>query len=154
MAEAARAFEQASEVNPDDYQAPTLAGTVYIGLGQKADAEASYRQGLQLAEKHLELHPDDSRALCLGALSFCQLGERTRSLEWAAKALAMEPNDSAVLYNVACVYGLQGQPEEAITFLERAVANGFGHKDWIINDSDLNVLRGTPRFQDLLQKLS
>jgi serine/threonine protein kinase/Tfp pilus assembly protein PilF len=154
LAEAARAFEQASEINPDDYQARTLAGMVYRGLGQKADAEASYRQALHLAEKHLELHPDDSRALCYGAQSFCQLGERTRSLEWADKALAMEPNDSGLLYNVSCVYALAGQTEEAITFLERAVRNGFAHKDWMIHDSDLNVLQGTPRFQDLLQKLS
>jgi len=154
LAEAARAFEQASKVNPDDYLAPSLAAQVYLELGQKADAEASYRQSLQLVEKHLELHPDDSRALYFGATSLCYLGEPTRSLEWAARALALEPNDSGVLYNVSCAYAMAGQPEEAITLLERAVANGFGHKDWIIHDSDLSVLRGTARFEDLVQKLS
>lgn len=153
LAEAAQAYEQASVVNPEDYQSPSLVAQVYNGLGRKVEAEASYRRALQVAEKHLELNPDDARALYLGANSLCQLGERVRSLEWAARALAIDPDDSGVLYNVACVYALQEQLEEAMDCLERAIKNGFGHKEWIRNDSDLKSLRSNPRFQALLESL-
>jgi TolB-like protein/Tfp pilus assembly protein PilF len=153
LAEAAEAYEQASLVNPEDYQSPELVASVYNSLGRKTDAQAAYRQALRIAEKRLELHPDDVRALYLGAASLCQLGERERSLDWATRALAIEPDDSGVLYNVACVYALQGQSELAIDCLEKAIHNGFGHKQWIEHDSDLDGLRSHSRFQTLIQKL-
>ena len=82
-----------------------------------------------------------------------QLGQGERGLEWASRALAMDPEDSGVLYNVACAYALQGQTEQAIGVLEKAIQNGFGHKQWLENDSDLDSLRGHPRFQAVLARL-
>lgn len=38
-------------------------------------------------------------------------------------------------------------------WLEKAVAFGFGYKSWLEHDSDLDALRGNPRFQALLAKL-
>jgi len=54
---------------------------------------------------------------------------------------------------VACVYSLGGMVDEAIDCLDRAVANGFGHREWLLNDSDLDAIRKDQRFQALLQKL-
>jgi adenylate cyclase len=67
--------------------------------------------------------------------------------------LAIDPEDVAVLYNVACVYALAGSSEEALDHLDKAIQNGFGHRDWLENDSDWDSLRGEPRFQALLRKL-
>lgn len=153
LEEAAGLFEKACQVNPQDYQAPSLLAMVYAGLGQKAEAARVYRRALQVTEKHLELHPDDARALYLGAGSLCQLGERQRSMEWAGRALAMDPEDAGVLYNVACVYSLLGEVEKAIACLEKSITSGMGQKEWIENDPDLNSLRSHPRFQALLNRL-
>jgi hypothetical protein len=57
------------------------------------------------------------------------------------------------LYNVACVYALSGQPEEAFACLDKAITNGFGHREWLENDSDLVSLRADPRFDALLKRL-
>ena len=153
MPEAAHWFEQARRVNPDDYQAPNLLGMVYSGMGQKSQADVAYRHCVRVAEKHLELYPDDPRALYLGAGALCRLGDRVRSLDWVRRALALEPEDSGVLYNVACVYALQGQTEEALDCLEKAIEHGLGQKDWVEKDSDLISIRSHPRFQVLLEKL-
>ena len=150
---AALAYEAASRVNPDDYQSPILAAQVYSGLGKSAEMLGSYRRGLEAAEKHLQLHPDDARALYLGSNCLCMLGNHEQSLGWARRALEMDPTDSGVLYNVACAYSLLGKPQEAITCLEQAIANGFGHKAWLEHDADLNSLRSEVRFQTLLQKM-
>ncbi len=53
-------------------------------------------------------------------------------------------------YNVACLYALEGQTEKALSCLEEAIGRGFGRKDWIEHDPDLDSLRGDPRFQALL----
>jgi adenylate cyclase len=65
----------------------------------------------------------------------------------------MNPDEPVTLYNVACVYALQGLPEQALDCLEKAVRHGFAHKGWIEHDSDLNSLRDHPRYLALLTKL-
>ncbi len=151
--EAAQLFQKASEVRPEDYQAPTLLGNAYLALGRKADAEAAYHRALGAAERHLELHPDDARALYLGGNALAALGQRARALDWAKRALALDPNEPLTLYNVACLYSKLGEVEQGIDCLETSVKDGYSHRDWIQNDSSLDPLRGNPRFQKLLAGL-
>jgi tetratricopeptide (TPR) repeat protein len=151
--EAVEHYEEASRVRPEDYQTPLLLTSSLKSLGRDAEAAAAMRHGLHLAERHLELNPEDARALYLGGGALIQLGERERALEWATRAMVIDPGDSAVLYNVACVYALGGLVDEALSALEQSTQNGFGHKAWIENDSDLDNIRGNPRFTALLQKL-
>ena len=54
---------------------------------------------------------------------------------------------------MACVHAFLGQPDEAFTCLEMSIRNGFGHREWLENDSDLDSLRGDPRFKALLSKI-
>jgi len=152
-AEAVEHYEAASRVRPDDYQTPLLVASSLTRLGRTGDAEATLRRGVQVAEKHLELNPDDARALCLGAGALMQLGEPAKALDWAKRGLALDPEDSGVLYNVACVHALGGEAESALTCLDKAVRNGFGHREWLENDSDLDSLRADPRFETLLKKI-
>jgi non-specific serine/threonine protein kinase len=149
LEEAAQLFQKASDVRPEDYQAPTLLGDAYKGLGRKADADAAFHRALDTAERHLELHPDDARALYLGGGALAEIGQRARSLDWAKRALALDPNEPLTLYNVACLYATLGEMEQGIECLERSVKDGYSHRDWIQHDSSLNPLRGHPRFQKL-----
>ena len=144
--EAARLFEAACALRPEDYATPALLASVYESLSRKDDARAAQRTALQLAERWLKLNPDDERALYLGAGALSNLGEAGRAREWAKRAVAMEPDDSAVLYNVACVYSQLGLRDSAIDLLEQSLRNGFGHWEWIEHDSDLDPLRADPRF--------
>jgi TolB-like protein/Flp pilus assembly protein TadD len=151
--EAVEHYEEASRVRPEDYQTHMLCSFALAGLGRKTDAESALRRGLQVAERHLELNPDDARALYLSANALAQLGERARGLELAGRALALDPDDSGVLYNVACVNAIAGQHDAALGLLEKAVRNGFGHKEWLEHDSDFDSIRTDPRFDALLRTL-
>jgi serine/threonine protein kinase/tetratricopeptide (TPR) repeat protein len=153
LEEAARRYEDAARVRPEDYQALLLMTGPLTGLGRAADSESARRRGLQVVENHLELNPDDARALYLGAGALVQLGERDRALEWTRRAFTIDPEDSGVLYNVACVYTMMGQTDDAIACLEKAIQNGFGHREWLENDSDLAALRGDPRFEALQKRI-
>ena len=150
LEDAARLFEEALVVKSDDYQSPAFAAMAYGRLGREEEAQAALRRTWQQAEKHLELHPDDARALYLGAVALGRLGERTRSLEWAERALAIDPEDCGILYNVACTYALQGKPDEAIDCLEKAMKHAVWYKTWALHDTDLDSLRSLPRFQSLI----
>ncbi|MHC4341695.1 MAG: protein kinase domain-containing protein [Planctomycetota bacterium] len=146
-------FEKAAELRPEDYQSPLIVSGIYEGQGRMAEAEAAARRGLKAAEKHLELHPDDARALYLGAGNLCLIGERARSLEWANRALEIDPDEPITLYNVACMYALLGRTSDAIDCLERAVENGFRDRAWFDNDTTLDPLREDERFKALLSEL-
>jgi adenylate cyclase len=147
-------FEHACQLRPDDYQAATHLTSIYGGLGRQADAQAACQRAIQIVTKHLELHPEDARALYLGAVVWCKLEEPARGLEWASRALALDPDEPVTLYNVACLYALQGQVEPALEGLENALKHGFAHKEWIEHDVDLVALHGHPRYQALLAALS
>jgi non-specific serine/threonine protein kinase len=150
LTRAAELYEQASRLNPDDYQAVSLLVAVYHGLGREAEAAAAERRALQLTEKHIEIHPDDPRALYLGAGILVRMGDHKRGFDWARRALEIDPDETSILYNVACVYSLLGRTEEAIACLEKVMEHGTFYKNWATKDSDLDSVRSDPRFQALL----
>ena len=153
LAESADLFARAEAARPEDYQSPLLVTSVLDALGRPAEAEAATRRGVALAQRYLELHPDDSRACYLAGGALVRLGSREEGLALAERALSIDPDEPAVLYNLACVYALAGLPERALDCLEQAVGPLFGLRDWIVHDHDLVSLRGTPRFEAVLARL-
>jgi adenylate cyclase len=150
---AARLFNDACRVNPEDYQAPSFLSMAFAELGRQQERIEADRRTLENAEKHVDLHPDDGRALAFGAYALVELGQPDRAREWARRALEADTNEPAIIYNVACMYAQLGELDEAITLLDRATSQGFGHRAWLEHDSDLVPLRGHPRFQELLDRL-
>ncbi len=154
MEKAARLFEQACIAKPQDYQAPTLLAGVYNGLGRHSESDTASRRAFQMAEKHLELHPDDARALYLGAGNLADTGQRDRAVEWVRRALAIDQEEPSILYNSACVFAKLGNSDEALDCLEKAMAPSKGHwyRQWAAKDSDLDAIRDHPRFQQLMKE--
>jgi adenylate cyclase len=150
---AATLFERAAENKPDDYQALCLLIQTYRSFGRQPEMESAARRGIERAETELTLHPENPRAAYLGANALAILGEKDRAREWTARALAIDPDDVLVQYNVACVYSLLGDLEQAFDLLERLLPNaGYELKrGWIKHDSDLDPLRSHPRYQKVLE---
>ena len=63
---------------------------------------------------------------------------------------ASETLNYLIKYNLACCEALEGNTEEAFSWLQSAVDAGFGDPDWILQDNDLSSLRDDPRFQEIL----
>jgi serine/threonine protein kinase/tetratricopeptide (TPR) repeat protein len=153
LTQAAELFEQASKLRPEEYQASSHLTSIYAGMGRKADAQTAARRCLARIERHLSLQPEDARAHNLGAVVLSQMGESAKALEWAGRALTLDPEEPFILYNIACVYSLLAQTEMALDCLEQAAKHGFRQKEWIENDSDLKPLHGEARYQELLKSL-
>jgi serine/threonine protein kinase/Flp pilus assembly protein TadD len=151
-AEAAKWYERATAVHPEDFAALMLLGGMYGDLGQTEDKTRAMRRSYDAARKHLELNPDNPRALYMGAAALIELGEVDKALDWTRRAESMDPDDPSVLYNVACDYAMLKMPSEGIRALKKAVDNGFGHWKWIEHDSTLDGLREEPGFAELLAR--
>ena len=148
---AAELLEQAIAIRPDDYQSETLLVPVYRSLGRKADATEAARKGLEMAQKELVANPENPRPAYLGAVALAHLGESTRAREWAARALAIDPDDILTQYNIACLYSVLGDIDAAIEMLERLLPHANHEtKAWIKHDSDFDVLHSHPYWQKVL----
>jgi adenylate cyclase len=150
---AARLFAEAETINPHDYQSPRFLAIIYRKLGHRKEFVDAEQRTVAAVEKHLEMHPDDARALYLGAGSLMTLGDRDKAREWAERALDADRGEPAVLYNVACTYSLMGDKDRALELLDQAVQQGFGYRAWLEKDSDLDPIRDDPRFDQVLARL-
>jgi adenylate cyclase len=147
--EALTPLRSASKARAEDYQAPTLLGLAYVGLGRRDLAARAFTRAIRIAEQQLSVIPGDVRALYLGAICLARLGQRKTAWAWATRALALDGKDSAVQYNVGCVYAITGRPADALRCLKKVVRSGW-RKEWIKHDPDWTALRGTKEFAALL----
>jgi adenylate cyclase len=151
---AAELFERAAGIRHDDYRSPALLMAVYRSLGLHAGRERSARVTVERAERELNLHPENSGPAQLGALALAHLGERDRAREWAARTLAIDPDDSLAQYNIACAYAQLGDLEEAMDLLEKVMPRRSTPGIlWTKNDSDLDPVRSHPRYRKLLETI-
>jgi TolB-like protein/Flp pilus assembly protein TadD len=148
--EAVEHYARALELRPDDYQAPLLAAQSLDDLGRQREADEAREQGVRIAEERLRFSPDDTRALYMAANALVELGEKDRALEWAGRARRLEPDDPMVLYNLACIYSLAGEVEQALDCLEACLRHGFTFRGWAEQDSNLDAIRAHPRYRVLM----
>jgi serine/threonine protein kinase/tetratricopeptide (TPR) repeat protein len=153
FAEAVKLFERACALRPEDFQAPTFLARCYNTLGKKEEGEAIARKALRLIDERLSLNPDDARACQLGATVSASLGLNEMARDYARRALTINPDDPLLLYNISCMYSLLGNPNEALDCLEKAVDKGYGQRDWVEHDSDLDPVRELPRFKRILEAM-
>jgi adenylate cyclase len=147
--EAIAPLRAACTVREDDYQAPALLGLAYTGIGRREAASRAYAQAIKVAKQQLSVCPGDVRALYVGATSLARIGRQKTALAWAARALDLDGKDSAVLYNVGCVYAILGRPADALRCLKKVARSGW-RKEWIKNDPDWTALHGLKEFVALV----
>jgi adenylate cyclase len=150
---AAKEYELAAEIQPDDYRPIVLALQEYQAIKDQDREQSALRRSWQALERHLAIDPDDSYANDHAAGVLMLLGRRDEANRLLDRALALRPDDFRTLYTAACTASLGGEYERALDFLDRAVATGRGHREWILNDNDLAPLRDDPRFKQVLARL-
>ena len=151
--EAVKLLERAAALRPEDYQTAGFLGQALIALGKHEEAAASYRRQVKLIDVHLELNPDDPRACILGAVANAIIHDKERAVQFAKQAMQVDPDDPMLLYNVACTYAQLSMPQESLDALERSVEKGWGDRNWIEHDSDLDSIRDTPRYKAIVQAM-
>jgi adenylate cyclase len=145
-------FESAHAADPGEFQSLALAVGAAEAAGDPQRVERLVAQGLRAALHHAEIDPGNARAHYLAAGLLLRRGEVEAGRHEVEAALAARGDDFDTLYNCACFHALAGEKERALELLERAVDTGLGFRDWFEHDSELDNLRGEPRFQALLAR--
>jgi non-specific serine/threonine protein kinase len=121
-----------------------------LGALGKEEAQRKVSQRMnQVLEEHLRKMPEDARARTLLAVNYASAGREEDAMREAKMAMTLRPDESTVLYNVACIFGVLKKREEAMDALRKAWKAGFTDADWVRRDSDLAVLHDLPEFDEL-----
>ncbi|TPK60444.1 tetratricopeptide repeat protein [Mesorhizobium sp. B2-4-15] len=150
-------FQRAASLSPDDYRVWSHLEMVYVSLGRSDDAKEACRQGVLRVEKEIKAHPDNSTALCFGAIMLAGIGEADRALSWASRAEMFAGDSIQIQYNLGCYYAKLGKSDKAIDCLERQLTASHAYLlirlPWMQQDSDLDPIRTHPRFVALVDRM-
>jgi len=140
-------FERAAGCDEDDYQSVLLQSQLYVSLGDEVGSKQALQTGIARANTSLTQHPNDYRALNIGALAYLQLGERELAQQWMSRSLQNAPQDAIIEYNAACFYALSGDFDRSLICLRNCKNYGSLDGDWLNNDSNLDAVRALPAFK-------
>lgn len=146
-------FTRATEILPDDCQAPFGLAESYYSLGQNGKGVKYAEIGIKRAKKALKLHPENSRPAQLGAGALAYMGKSDQARKWLAIAMEIDPEDNHMRYNAACTYAQLGEIERSFDLLEVWIESAASNlRLWFTNDPDLEPIRNHPRYQILLDR--
>lgn len=78
--------------------------------------------------------------------------EYEKALQAFLKVLAIDPIDSEVMYDVACMYSLLDKKEESLNWLEKSILSGYDDFQHMEQDSDLTNVRDLPRYKEIMKR--
>ena len=144
-------YVRAVEVQPDDYQAPLLLDQALRTLGRDEEAAGYGKLGIKRAEQALLRHPESSRPAQMGACTLAARGEVDKAKAWMERAMAIDPDDTHIKYNAACMWAQLGDIEKSLDLLQTWASHvGPENKDWMLADPDIDPVRHHPRYAKLL----
>jgi tetratricopeptide (TPR) repeat protein len=125
---------------------------IHNALGALGKTEAlknfMYRE-VAIFEEHLKKVPEDARVRVLLAGDYAMQGRMEDAKREADMAMALRPDDTMILYNIACAFCAMNNPTDAMAALKKSWEGGNINATWVRQDPDLALLHGNPEFERL-----
>jgi TolB-like protein/Flp pilus assembly protein TadD len=150
--EAVDLFKKTLTLNPNFYNAYNDLGMMYDKLGEAENHEKTLHEILEFFPKYLSMHPDDGRAHMYYAIHLAQAKMNAEAKAEGQKALELNPGDSLMMYNAACLYSRLGDRKLAAGTLKDSIDAGQADYEWIKRDPDLDNIRGEPAYLEIMKK--
>jgi non-specific serine/threonine protein kinase len=121
-----------------------------LGALGKADAQKNYaHREIAMYEDQVRKVPEDARVRVLLAGVYAIQGRFEEAKREADMAMILRPDDSMILYNVACSFCSMNNAPDALNALRKAWESGYRDAVWTRQDPDLALLHGDPEFERL-----
>jgi adenylate cyclase len=153
VGEAIPFFEKAGSLIDSDWHNPMMVVGCYRSIGEKETAVARAKVALERTERAISKDPTNSHALAAGANALAMLGDKHRAREWMQRALAFDPSNLSMRYNLACALVQELDDQDAALemlgpYFERITSSTFIRH--LEADPDMNPIREHPRFKEML----
>jgi len=97
--------------------------------------------------------PSDIAAIERGFEQAYEAKDWGKAIKLGIQLAEFSPEQGTSAYNLACVYALSGDKENALKRLEEAVRRGFADPDLFGADDDLKLVRDEPQFKALTERV-
>ena len=146
-------FEKAMALMSSDFHSGGMLTACYSHAGDREALQRVATPTLQRAEAALAKDPTNGSALAAGVAALLILHEKDRAKEWIDRAIMLDPENAAMLYNIGCAYVvLAGDVDSALDMFEKSFerVRGATLLKHLRADPDLDRLRDHPRFKEML----
>ncbi|MBI4963508.1 MAG: tetratricopeptide repeat protein [Desulfomonile tiedjei] len=174
-------YEKAAELSGNETEMMFGLATAYHRAGKKKEAEATYErlrstemgmaeadanlamihleggrteQALALLGSALKKHAEAEPLLAPYALALVMSGKTNEAIPWMIRAVNAEPGNANHLYNLAGMYALAGNRNEAIRYLDEAVQKGYANPEKAGRDPVFATIRDLPEFRAILERMN
>ena len=136
-------LQQLRNDNPHNAQLIYEIGNLYFRKGD-------HHRAMQHYQKALQLNPRFVPALNNLALVMAANQKYYKALTVFMDILNYAPEDAETHYNIACMYARLKREDEAIEWLQKALDKGYTNWESIKEDSDLDNIRDSQAYRDLI----
>jgi hypothetical protein len=119
-------------------------GNLYKKKGKLDEAIGEY-------EKALSIQPELADAIDMLALVYMTRGEYEKAVSLFERVAELQPDNAGAYYNIACLYAIQNRVDESIDWLDKAIKRGYQNWDLIKNDKDLENIRGSSYYKEIIK---
>jgi tetratricopeptide (TPR) repeat protein len=147
-------FEKAVQLAPNDFNFWAQLGDAYRWLPRvKTRATDAYARSIQLAAVELNLNPQNAFVHSKLAICLAKTGRREEALKQIQLATQIDPKNPDFMYDAAVVSVVVGKPQDALSWLRRAIAGGSGTSH-IAREPEFAAIRREKAFEELLNPRS
>ena len=146
--EAVAAYRKVLELEPGNSVARNNLGALYSKNGRYDDAIREFEEVLRR---------DPANAAAMGNLDNARrnkgvVHERQEQIGRTLTVVDARPNDPRAAYDAARIFAQQGNNDQALAWLTKALDLGFTQLDFVSVDPALTGLRKDSRFSTLLEE--
>ena len=142
--EAVHHYTEALRLNP-------AFADAHYDLGVAFQKQARLDEAISHFKQALKIQPDLNRALNHLALTYAAARQYENALAAFKKIADLQPDNASHSYNIACMYALQNNTKESIGWLKKAVAQGYQNWEIIKTDKDLENIRNSEEYRQLIK---
>ena len=144
--EALARLRTTSELEPNFWMPHLIASSAYIEKGMYAEA-------IDKARLTRKLSPAQTTSVAFESYALAKSGRRDEARTALDELLRLSAERFVPPINIALIYNGLGEPDKALTWLERGFEQRDPRMTFLKVDPKLNNLRREPRFVDLMQRM-
>jgi len=152
----AEAKKPASDEPSQEVKAHLKQGMSYVSIAKNATSKSVFNENLDNAiaefSNAINKDPNYAEAYSNRAVAYMLQKKNNKALDDLKKAKELKPDSATIRYNLASVHSLMGNTDYGLDELDAALSKGFNDYDSLRKDPDINNLRKSKEFKQILEK--
>jgi tetratricopeptide (TPR) repeat protein len=131
-------------------------GMSYVSIAKNATSKSVFNENLDNAiaefSNAINKDPNYAEAYSNRAVAYMLQKKNNKALDDLKKAKELKPDSATIRYNLASVHSLMGDTDYGLDELDAALSKGFNDYESLRKDPDINNLRKSKEFKQILEK--